>query len=323
MALGHTKSQNGLSKVGKISNNKIPFGLKNGLLVEVSEVESGLACGCVCPSCNRRLQANKGKIVSHYFSHDPSDEAKVCESAFETSIHLMAKQILSEDGHLKFPSLTVSVSGTDANGDEHVEEMQLEEEEQRVFERVELERRLEDIRPDIISYINGMPFLVEVAVTSFSDREKKNKIRGLGLPAIEIDLSSVDYSTTKSKLRELINATSTKKIWLSNPRAIDAKKELQLELNRKIQEINERIYRNRYTKKTQEKRGYRPPNKIATQVTTYRKERVIEKQYDPRWFVCEACRHLFRVPLREAPYSIETIPCPECDHDVSAKSYMA
>ena len=149
----------------KILNNKIPFGLKDGLLVEVSEVESGLACDCVCPSCKRRLQANKGEIVSHYFSHDPSAKTKACESAFETSIHLMAKQILSEDACLNFPSLTISVSGKDANGNEHVEEMQLEEEAQRFFERVELEKRLEEIRPDIISYISGSPFLIEVAVT--------------------------------------------------------------------------------------------------------------------------------------------------------------
>lgn len=305
--------------MSKISNNKIPFGLKNGLLVDVSEVESGLSCGCVCPSCKRKLQANKGQIVSHYFSHDPSAETKTCESAFETSIHLMAKQIISEDGHLNFPGLTISASGSDANGITHAEEMQLEEKGKRYFERVELEKRLEDIRPDIISYIDGIPFLIEVAVTSFSDREKKNKIRSLTLPAVEIDLSGVDYTITKGELRELINSTSTKKIWLSNPRAIDAKKELQAKLNEKLRVINEGIYRNRYTPKTREESAYRPLKKIATQVNTFNKESTIAKQYDSRWFVCEACRHLFKIPLREAPYSIETITCPECDHAVSAK----
>lgn len=307
--------------MNKMSNNKIPFGLKNGLLVDVSEVESGLACGCICPSCKRKLQANKGQIVSHYFSHDPSAETKACESAFETSVHLMAKQILSEDGHMNFPGLTISVSGSDVNGNTHAEEMQLEEEAQRYFERVELEKRLEDIRPDIISYIDGIPFLIEVAVTSFSDREKKNKIRGLSLPAVEIDLSAVDYTITKGELRELINSTSTKKAWLSNPRAIDAKIELHAKLNEKLLVINEGIYRNRITPKTREKTNYRPPKKIVAQANTINKGSPTTKQYDPRWFVCEACRHLFKVPLREAPYSIETIPCPECDHDVSAKPY--
>ena len=31
------------------SSNKIPFGLRDGRMVEVSEVKSGLACRCVCP----------------------------------------------------------------------------------------------------------------------------------------------------------------------------------------------------------------------------------------------------------------------------------
>jgi hypothetical protein len=306
-------------KGSKLSNNKIPFGLKNGILIEVSQVESGLACGCVCPSCKRRLQANKGKIVSHYFSHDPSVETKACESAFETSIHLMAKQILSEDKNLNFPGLSVSVSGSDANGNEHVEEMQLEEESQRFFERVELEKRLEEIRPDIISYISGVPFLIEVAVTSFSGIEKRNKIRGLGISAIEIDLSKVGYTTTKSDLRELINSKLTKKIWLSNPKVIDAKRALQAKLDKKIQAINEGISRNRYTLKIQEVRSYRHLPKRTVKTNTVKKSS-IENQYDSRWFVCEACRHIFKVPLRESPCSIETIPCPECGHEVSAKS---
>jgi hypothetical protein len=68
------------------SDNKIPFGLKNGILVSVSEVDSGLACGCVCPSCYKKLQAKKGKKVAHYFSHDPAEDTKECKSAFETAI---------------------------------------------------------------------------------------------------------------------------------------------------------------------------------------------------------------------------------------------
>lgn len=283
----------------------------------MSEVESGLACGCICPSCKRNLQANKGQVVSHYFSHDPSAETKVCESAFETSIHLMAKQILSEDGYSIFPGLTISLSKSDANGNTHIEEMSLEEEAKVYFEKVELEKRLEEIRPDIIAYINGKPFLIEVAVTSFADSKKKKIIRKLNLPAIEIDLSSVDYATTKNKLRNLINGSSAKKKWLSNPKAINAKKELNAKLDEKIQLINKDIYRGRSKPRKQVKRSIRLTPK--TLQTENKDKQSIVKQYDLRWFVCESCRHIFNVPLQNAPYSIETIPCPECDHAISAK----
>ena len=77
-----------------MSDKRIPFGLKNGQMVAVAEVPRGLACGCVCPVCNRVLQANKGKKNAHYFSHNPSEDAVVCESGLETAIHMMAKQIL-------------------------------------------------------------------------------------------------------------------------------------------------------------------------------------------------------------------------------------
>lgn len=303
----------------KLSNKKIPFGLKKGTLVDVSEVESGLECGCVCPSCKRSLQANKGKIVSHYFSHNPSMEKQVCESGFETSIHLMAKQILSEDGYCTFPSLTIRVSKSDLNGNVHVEERQLEQEIKRTFEKVQLEKRLEKIRPDIVSYIDDVPFLIEVAVTSFSDAGKKQIIRNLGLPAIEIDLSSVDYKITKVELRKLIHSTATKKEWISNPKAIRVKKELNEKLDEKIRQENENIYRNRNLAKTQERQTYQPsPKRIARISHDEKKETTT--QFDIRWFLCEKCRYLFEMPCRDVSYMIESIPCPSCNYAVSTKS---
>ena len=93
-----------------LTEAQIPFGLKNGVMVQVSEVKSGLACDCVCPVCKRPIQARKGSKRAHHFSHDPSEETKTCEGAFETSVHLMAKQILSEDGFSITPELILKES---------------------------------------------------------------------------------------------------------------------------------------------------------------------------------------------------------------------
>ena len=300
----------------KISNNRIPFGLKNDRMVDVSAVESGLACGCICPSCKRDLQANKGKVVSHYFSHDPSAETRVCESAFETSIHLMAKQILSEESYSMLPGLTISLSKPDLTGKSHKEKIVVEAAAEKVFEGVELEKRLEGIRPDIISYTGGKPLLIEVAVTSFADSKKKQIIRSLGLPAIEIDLSSVGYATTKEELRKLVVSSAKNKHWLSNPKAVDAKKELNVRLDEKIRLINEG---NKGRGSTPRKQVNHTFGQVPEIPRSEPREKDGIMQYNPRWFVCEACSHLFNVPLRDAPYSIETIPCPECDYAVSAK----
>ncbi|MDF1688373.1 MAG: hypothetical protein P1U35_02050 [Cycloclasticus sp.] len=301
-----------------VSNNKIPYGLKNGRLIHVSCVESGLACGCVCPSCKRKLQANKGKIVSHYFSHDPSAEIKSCESAFETSIHLMAKQILSEDGYSMMPGLTLSDSMLDANGHSHTESLLLESEQRTVFDRVELEKRLDEIRPDIIAYIDGQPLLIEVAVTSFVKPKKKQIIRELGLPAIEIDLSTVGYATPEDELRKLLNASSGNKKWLSNPKAIRAKEQLNTTLKEKIQLINQGIYKARNKRYVPNKKPPRPkPMKASPYL---RKPSEVANHSGSRWFLCEACRHQFEVLLQNVVPSSETIPCPSCEHAVSTKS---
>ncbi|MDO8270461.1 MAG: hypothetical protein Q7U82_00880 [Gammaproteobacteria bacterium] len=305
--------------IRKYSNNKIPFGLKDDKLVEVSEVDQGLACECVCPSCKRKLQANKGRIVAHYFSHDPSSQAKGCESAFETSIHLMAKQILSEEGSLNTPGLTITQRKADADGQVHEESATIEMEGKRFFDRVDLEKMLETIRPDIIAYIDGKALLIEVAVTSFADGKKKQLIRNLGLPALEMDLSSVCYTTTKDDLRNLITGPKAKIKWLSNPDALSVKRKLQATLEEKVRLINEGIHNTLRKSREDVARALQQAGRKAIDSNRTKLLSSVQK-YDARWFVCEACRHVFRLAIHDAPSSILSTPCPECEHAVSAKS---
>lgn len=302
-----------------ISNNKIPFGSKDGVLFHVSDVVSGLACGCVCPACNGKLQANKGKSGkrTHYFSHDPASNTEECKSAFETSIHLMAKQILENNRFAIFPKLELSMSMEDDDGEIHSEKITVTSKADRHFDHVDLEKRLEDIRPDIIAYTSTQePILIEIAVTHFSDTEKKEKIRKLGLLAIEIDLSKVSYSTTEIELTKLVVEEFENKKWLSNPQAVQAKVKLEEKLRRKISAENEKIAAR---KKTPSKRIHHPALKphLPNQDDSFQPKALTNKQYDPRWFLCEACRHVFSKPLKEAPYSLETIECPECRHHAS------
>ena len=308
------------------SNNRIPFGLKNGTLVDVSEVDSGLACGCVCPSCHRRLQAKKGKKVSHYFSHDPSEGTKACKDAFETSIHLMAKQIISEEGCALFPELSIKVTQSDMSGNSHEEKGLVEEKSLKKFDQVMLEKRLDDIRPDIIAYQGTVPFLIEVAVTHFADSEKKKRIRAKTLHAIEIDLSKVNYTITKDELRQLIIEKDDNKRWLSNPAVMLIRQQLHAKLDESIRATNERINRakneiiNRARQKTTA--HYRANGLLSEKIIPPPKPNprtIRTKQFDPRWFLCESCRHVFKMPLNEVPYTIDTIQCPECGHAVSTK----
>lgn len=297
-----------------MSNNKIPFGLKDGVMVAIAEVQPGLACSCVCPSCYRKLQANKGKKVSHYFSHDPSKQTKACDSAFETSIHLMAKQILCKEGVAKFPKLEIQVKQKDRNGQAYEENGIAVEELLMKFNQIELEKRFDQIRPDIIAYKDSIPYLIEIAVTHFSDSEKIKYIRSKNICAIEIDLSKVNYTITEEELRNLIIDKVDNKKWLSFPAAVIMKAELKTRLDEKLKLINESILRNHKTSHAVERSL--PHAKYS--IPTHRFKTPSTKNYDPRWFCCEACHHLFDASLKDAPYTIETIQCPECENDVSA-----
>lgn len=86
---------------------KIPFGLlPSGELVDVSEVERGLKCGCLCPGCRSPLVARQGEINIHHFAHYG---APACKEALEIAITQAILQILNETKQIRLPPLTFKV----------------------------------------------------------------------------------------------------------------------------------------------------------------------------------------------------------------------
>lgn len=102
-----------------MSSFKLPFGLKNSRLVEVSEVLSGKRCGCVCPSCKKDLIARKGEVNAHHFAHAHAKDSDICGYGAETAIHEMAKQIIYEEKAIFAPSTAIKKKGTDHQGRSH------------------------------------------------------------------------------------------------------------------------------------------------------------------------------------------------------------
>ena len=86
--------------------HKLNLGLKDGKLLKVSDVESGLKCGCICPACEHPLVAKKGELKVHHFAHHKSAE---CNKAIETSLHLAAKEILEKQKKIKIPNVNLSI----------------------------------------------------------------------------------------------------------------------------------------------------------------------------------------------------------------------
>ena len=227
-----------------ISTNhvKLPFGLKDGELVHISQVSSGLACNCYCASCNTRLIAKKGKKNAHGFSHYKSDE---CAHAFETTLHYLAKKVLEESAEINLPELKIQEqlygeicgqsiykSGSAIVCPEHI----------AIVEDIKLEKPLDQIVPDVIATINGSRFLIEVAVTHFIDEIKEQKITNLNLPCIEIDLSNMVRDADLAQIhKEVVDSIINKK-WIYHPGTKAVRKTLKSELQLKLQKELDQIF---------------------------------------------------------------------------------
>lgn len=68
---------------------KIPYAERDGNLIHISQVDSGLACGCICPVCHTPVIARKGAKRRHHFAHQPG---AVCNA--ETVLHYIAKNLI-------------------------------------------------------------------------------------------------------------------------------------------------------------------------------------------------------------------------------------
>lgn len=188
---------------------RLQYALKDEKLVHIQTVEKGLACGCVCPSCGSRLVARKGNKKIHHFAHYNTKE---CNNCVETALHMLAKEILLEEMHflvppvlLKFPN---SYKASEVIFDERVIH----------FDKACVENRIGDIIPDLIFDINGRRLLVEIYVTHDIDEEKNRRINNLSISTLRIDLSKLDYSTSKEALRDALINESENKTWIYNER---------------------------------------------------------------------------------------------------------
>ena len=144
---------------------------ENNKLVNIEQVERGLACQCTCFECGEAVIARKGEIKEHHFAHASNKVS--CTINPESVLHKYAKEVIVESMGLMLPALPDSDS----------------EAAWWTFEKLLPEFSLGLIRPDLIGYFDGEPILIEIAVTHFIDVEKLKCIEVFKSKCIEIDLS--------------------------------------------------------------------------------------------------------------------------------------
>ncbi|RUW77207.1 hypothetical protein [Mesorhizobium sp. M4B.F.Ca.ET.049.02.1.2] len=160
------------------------------------------------------MVAHKGPYRRH-FQHAAETDGATCGSAGETALHKFAKETLQRALKLRLEGLTES------DGRHSVVVVKEQEFE---FDDAVLEKREGDIVPDVVCRKGDRILYVEFKVTHGCDLEKLEKLRRLGVGAIEIDLSRY----RDCPLAELSNAilTEAPRAWLHNPKIPAARNRL-------------------------------------------------------------------------------------------------
>lgn len=83
-------------------------------------------------------------------------------------------------------------------------------------DRVELEKRFDDIIPDIIVYSGDKYFFIEIYVSHPIDDEKLKKLKEKNISAIEIDLSKIKGDISVEELSDILLKSSDRKSWKYN-----------------------------------------------------------------------------------------------------------
>ena len=170
---------------------------EGGALVHVDGVAKGAKCACHCPHCGAPLYAkNAGTQREHHFAHARGHE---CEGAYESSLHLLAKEILHETGKIMLPKSNGSHFPT---GSVRIRNVEIEKWDDRY-----------GIRPDAEGIMdNGERLLIEFYVSHKVDGKKRQIIVDNHLKCIEIDINY--QALDKAKLKEFLTGTDEDRKWI-------------------------------------------------------------------------------------------------------------
>lgn len=185
---------------------RLPYGQsRDGRIVHISEVSSGLGCDCTCPGCGTPLVARKGAQKEHHFGHRSST---LCSNALESALHKLAKEVLQDRCEILLPEVRAERQGR---------RLVTHREKLHRFDDAVLEQHLHDIVPDVIVRKGEHRLLVEMYVTHRCGPEKIERIRELGLSCLEIDLREMPRHATRAEVEQAL-LSSAPRYWLSNPK---------------------------------------------------------------------------------------------------------
>jgi len=203
----------------------IPFGLRldNNQFVDVSNVQRGGECNCICPSCKTPLIARQGEINEWHFAHASkgvfSDTEKECKYSFWLSVTLMAKQIIQSANSIQLPPLIMYTS--------EAFEIKVSGQKKVIIDEIEIEKKVNSVPVDAMLRIDKY-FIAVVFTSPHSHRDNNtSSITSNGkVGVLEISLeNAVQWlfgSNHQGKYIEVLKSNILEnnncKRWLYHPR---------------------------------------------------------------------------------------------------------
>jgi len=220
-------------ETNEINNAELSYGLKEGKLVSINDVEQGLNCECHCPYCDTKLVAKKGDIRGHHFAHYDGDD---CHLGQETAIHLLAKDLIAKNKKLMLPASYVKVMANDVAGYTH-ESSCYEPGKLTQLENIEVEAPINGYQPDLIAVTEyGEDIDIEVLVTHAVEEEKAQKQFRSNRLMVEIDLSKLCRSSSIKEIEQAVIYEAPRH-YINDGKLI-IKEDMQADLDKRVTTLN-------------------------------------------------------------------------------------
>lgn len=207
----------------------LSYGLaEDGRLAHISEVVSGLDCRCRCAGCGGPLVARKGELKTHHFAHHVD---RACVKAWETTLHRLAKEVVSDEREIQLPAAVAQVG-----------EQRREIADATLFryDAAEVEVDMDGVQPDAVVRRGDRELLLEFHVAHPCEPEKVAKLRERNLAAVEVDLSLVPRHASRAEHAELILRTAPRH-WLHNARVAAEEANLREAERRRMERLHSRV----------------------------------------------------------------------------------
>ena len=242
---------------------------------------NGYKCGCFCPNpaCRKPLSARQGEHNQHSFAHQKGDED--CGHAYESSIHLLAKELLTKK------NCGIRLPGAEFHWEEIDDNKTIVQKEKRfkstykIPDEAQAELPIEGFIPDVFAYIEGKPIIIEIYVTHKVDEDKIEKIKNSKISAIEIDLHNEDRQIDEPLLKEILEDRADKRKdrkWIYNAEleAIQQKADLE---NLRVKEFDTKL-KEESDRKTKELQSRLEKKRIEYQISSPTTKIRNEKTYN-------------------------------------------